>query len=773
MSKQSSKKSSAKSTNRSAKKFGLWSRLMQVLIIISCVGAAYILWLDYRIHTEFEGRKWTVPARVYARPLDIYIGQIGVTGPLDRSLRVNNYHAAPVLSEPGQFRRRANGYEIFLRAFDYWEGQVAADRYRIEIDAGVISAITAITTGVSVPVLRMEPELIGKIYPDHNEDRTLLGPDDVPAFLINALIAVEDHQFYNHFGVDVRGIARAFWVNLSSGELSQGGSTLTQQLVKNFFLTQERTLSRKLNEMMMAILLERRYNKEEILLAYLNEVYLGQDGLRGVHGFGGAAEFYFNKPLTELRTDQLALLAGMVRGASVYNPRRYPERALSRRNLVLKMMVEENYLDADAVAALLALPLDVSTEPGGGGSRYPAFLDLARRQLLVNYQPEDLQNEGLRIYTTLDPAIQDKLDASVPRRLASLEKQRSLDAGSLESATVIVSPVKGEVVAISGSRDPDMTGFNRALDAKRPIGSLIKPFIYLTALADPGRYNLLSVVSDESISLRQADGTLWQPDNYDKKSHGQVSLIEAMVNSYNLATIHTGMSTGVDKVIETLRLAGLNSEMQPYPSLLLGAVELSALDVTQIYQTLANGGYRVSLNAIQEVLDSEGNPLQRHQLNMVQALDPDPVFLVNYLMTKVTDIGTAGQLSRYPGLGMTLAGKTGTTNESRDSWFAGYGDDLLTVTWLGRDDNRPTPFTGASGAMQIWADIMSAIPVRPLNLFSPESITWTGDLHLRFEGSCMPIGSVPYAGPNPPDSPALCQPVNNDKPGFWPFRWFQ
>ena len=771
MTRQPAKKPSRRSSKRPDKKVWSMSRIIQLIIITCCITAIYILWLDYRIHTEFEGSKWTIPARVYARPLDIYAGQIDATGQIDRSLRVNNYRPGAGLAEPGLYRRLPDGYEIYLRAFDYWDGHVPAERYRIEMDAGVVSAISVMGTAESVPVLRMEPELIGKIYPDHNEDRTLLGPQDVPAFLINALIAVEDRQFYSHFGIDLRGIARAFWINITRAEVSQGGSTLTQQLVKNFFLTQERTLSRKLNEMIMAILLERRYSKDEILLAYLNEVYLGQDGARGVHGFGGAAEFYFNKPLSELHDDQLALLAGMVRGASVYNPRRQPDRALSRRNLVLKVMAEQGYIDVTTATGLQKQALDVHEQSGGAGSKYPAFLELARRQLLVDYRPDDLKNEGLRIHTTLDPATQDKLDIIVSKRVSSLEQQRKLKAGTLESATVVVRPVKGEVVAISAGRDPQMPGFNHALDARRPIGSLVKPFIYFTALSDPGRFNLISAVDDTAISIKQADGSQWKPENYDKTLHGRVSLIEALVNSYNLATVNIGTQTGIEKVIRTLERAGADTKMNPYPSLLLGAVELSPLGVAQIYQTLANGGYRVSLSAIQEVMDSEGRPLQRHQLNIEQALEADPVFLVNFLMTRVADLGTAKQLSRYPGLTLPLAVKTGTTNESRDSWFAGFGEDLLTVTWLGRDDNGPTPFTGASGAMQIWAEIMSAIPARPLNLFSPETVSWTADLELIMEGKCIHLGSIPYTGPFPVTSPLLCKPAaaNRSIP-FRPFR---
>lgn len=761
------KKSASRKPKRSAGSLTWMSRIIQIAIIFSSVMIAYVMWLDYRVHTEFEGRKWTLPARVYARPLDIYIGQEGASRQIDRFLRVNNYRSGEEGTLAGQYRRLPDGYEIHLRAFDYWDGHVASDRYRIRIAGNSIENITRLGNGEVVPLLRMEPELIGKIYPDHNEDRVLVGPEDVPEFLVNALIAVEDRQFYHHFGLDLRGIARAMWINLTRAELSQGGSTLTQQLVRNYFLSLERTFSRKLNEMIMSMLLERRYSKDQILNAYLNEIHLGQDGARGIHGFGTAAEFYFNKPLNELREDQLALLAGIVRGASYYNPRRHPERVLARRNLVLEVMAEQGYLDKGRVTALQGNPLDVSERPGGSGSRYPAFLDLARRQLSQLYDPEHLKNEGLRIYTTLDPAIQDSVDEAVTRRLPGLEKQRGLEAGSLETATVIINPVQGEVVALNGGRNLELTAFNRAIDARRPIGSLVKPFIYLTALSDPSHYNLISPVEDIAISLKQTDGSWWRPDNYDKTTHGQVSLIEALVNSYNLATVNIGMQIGIDKVIDTLQKAGATARMNAYPSLLLGAVELSPMDVTQMYQTLANGGYRVALNTIEEVMDSEGRPLQRHELSIQQSFDPAPVFLTNYLMTRVGDLGTAKSLSgRVP---LPLAVKTGTTNESRDSWFAGFGDELLTVTWIGRDDNGPTPFTGATGAMQIWADIMGAIPAQPLNLLSPENVNWTEDLDVMLQGSCKRIGSIPYIGPSQLNSPLLC----DTRPGFRPFQWLR
>jgi penicillin-binding protein 1B len=773
MQKRSSSKTSSRSSLKTKKNSNLIARLLQLMIIAACVGAGYVLWLDYRIHSEFEGRKWTIPARVYARPMDIYLGQNLLREQVERSLMANFYQLVPELSGPGQYRRHTDGIEIFLRAFDYWDGHISAAHYRLTFSAGKVHHIEALASGALTPVIRLEPELIGKIYPDHNEDRNLIGSDDVPVFLIEALIAVEDQNFYSHFGLDFRGIFRAFWVNFRSGEIAQGGSTLTQQLVKNFFLTEERTFSRKVNEMIMAVLLEQRYSKQQILHAYLNEVYLGQNGAQSIHGFGTAAEFYFNKPLQELREDQLALLVALARGASFYNPQRNPERALERRNLVLRLMAEQSYLDQQKLATFQKRPLDIAVSPGRSQLRYGSLIDLARRQLLQNYKLEDLKNEGLRIYTTLDPAIQNKLEESIERRVADLESGRKLAAGTLESATVIVNISNGEVLAISGSRYTHLAGFNRALDAKRQVGSLLKPFVYLTALSNPAQYNLLSVIEDTAISLKQSDGSIWQPGNYDKVFHGSVSLIESLANSYNLATVRLGMNIGLDKVMNTLVRAGMTTRANAFPSMLLGAVDLSPFEVTQMYQTIANGGFRVPLNVIREVLDSEGKPLQRRELNIVQALDSQAVFLTNYLLTKAVEVGTARQLSRYFESNHILAGKTGTTNESRDSWFAGYDDELLTVNWLGRDDNQPTPFTGASGAMQIWADIMRSISTRPLELFAPDTITWTDEQEIRFTGDCVNIGKVPFVANNMPENKLTCQALSDSvRSRFNPLNWF-
>ncbi len=744
-------KKSRKATSLKNKKFTVSPLLiLQLFIIIICLGLSYFLWLDYRIHSEFKGKRWSLPTRVYAKPLEIYLGQRLTLAQIEHSLKATNYQFTGVVTRPGQYQKRDQTIEIYGRSFDYWGGQEDAARYRVSVISGEVNRIDDSITGNQLTHVRLEPQLIGKVYPDHNEDRILVRYDEVPQFLYDALLSVEDRGFYSHFGIDLYGILRAFLVNIRSGDIVQGGSTVTQQLVKNYFLTRERTLTRKINEMFMAVLLERRYSKKAILEAYINEIYLGQHGARSIHGFGTAAEYYYRKPLPELNRAQLALLIGLVRGASYYNPRAHPERAKARRDLVLKLMHQQKHLDNNDLLALQSQPLQIIEKPGWSQSKYPAFLDLAKRQLLEDYNIADLKNEGLRIFTTLDPIIQDTAEQKVLRRIESLEKDHSLPPDSLETASVIVRPENGEIVALIGGRDRDQAGFNRVVDARRPIGSLIKPFVYLTALSEPDAYNILSELMDSKISLPQKDDTTWQPDNYDHLQHGPITLIEAFVNSYNLATIHLGMSVGLEKIVKTLQNAGIKSGINPFPSLLLGSIDISPLQVAQSYQTLANGGYRVPIKTIRAVLDNQGKPLQRHQLEIEQVFDSGAVYLTNYLLTWVVKIGTARQLGQSFVNNETLAGKTGTTNDSRDSWFAGFSDDLLMVIWLGRDDNLPTPFSGATGAMRIWSDIMASLKIRSLNQVAPDEINWQEISGIKFKDSCLALNSIPYlTGSNP------------------------
>ena len=752
-----SRKSKARRSNTGTTSSSYKYLILQLLVISLLCGVAYVVWLDHRVTSEFEGKRWSLPARVYARPLELFIGASITKDELNKVLNSLGYQHVASLHGSGQYRKQANSIRLISRVFDFWDRQEHSRRIRIEFSGGRIQSITNESNAEQLSVFRLEPQLIGKIYPEHNEDRVLMPYSDVPIFLVDALVAVEDRNFYRHFGIDLKGILRAMVSNITSGGLRQGGSTLTQQLVKNYFLTSDRTFSRKINEVIMAVLLEQHYSKAEIMSAYINEIYLGQHGARGVHGFGTAAEYYFSRPLNELRTEEIALLVALVRGASYYNPRSHPDRALKRRNLTLNLMRQQGYLSSAEANKVIARPLRISEKPSWSSAKYPAFLDLVRRQLQKDYQPEDLRNEGLRIFTTLNTRYQDIVEQSVPKRLTSLEKQKQLSVGTLQAAGVITSVETGEVLALVGGRNKASNDFNRALDAIRPIGSLVKPAVYLTALMQAGKYNSLTLIEDESISLKQYDGTVWQPKNYDNKTHGNIALHTALAKSYNLATVNLGMKLGLNKIVKTLHALGLEADIPEYPSLLLGSLNLSPLQVTQMYQTLASGGFQVPLRTIKEVLDKNGKPLQRYGLELKQTVESKSVFITRHLLSEVASSGTARSIAaRLPG-SLPLAGKTGTTNELRDSWFAGFGDDVLGVIWLGRDDNQSSRLTGSSGALQIWIDIMQDLKPKPLSFVTPEGVEWVKILHdLRVPDDCSAAVAYPFVQAYLPEISGTC-----------------
>ena len=726
-------------------------RYIHLLIIVLCSGAGYVLWLDYRVQAEFAGQRWSLPARVYASAAEIYVGQALTVARTEALLVRSGYRRASAVEQPGSYRRAESHIDFMSRELHFWDGLQESRLLRVSQQRGKVREIRDLTTQQTLPLIRVEPELIGRIYPDSYEDRMPVAWDEVPPALIQALLAVEDRNYFSHHGVDPRGMLRAAYHNILNRKLAQGGSTITQQLVKNFFLSPERTLLRKFNEIIMAVLLERRYSKQEILVAYINEVYLGQQGRRSVHGFNAAAEFYFARPLSELRVEQIALLAGLVRGASWYNPRRHPERATQRRNLVLDLMLSQGYLDADVHSQARRQPLNLSVQPRWVAGKYPAFLQLVKSQLLRDYAIGDLRSKGLRIFTTLDTARQDSAEQVVRQQLQRLERGAALKSGTLQAASVFVQTSSGAILSLVGGRDAEYTGFNRAVDASRPIGSLVKPFVYYTALTEPRRYALSSSLSDADIAIRQADGSFWRPDNYDGRNHGQVSLLEALAKSYNKATVRLGQQLGLQQVIDTLARAGASEPIEPFPALLLGVLELTPLQVAQLYQTLANGGFFVPVNSIREVLDSDGNALRRYGLEVRQTLQAEAAYLTGFMLTQAVNHGTGRGLRRIVPQRLPLAGKTGTTNELRDSWFAGYGDDITGVVWLGRDDNRPTSFSGASGALQLWGNMVKRQDLGSVDLPPPPDIGFLEDVNLPFAGACVRFRRLPYVlGFRPP-----------------------
>lgn len=726
------------------------------MILLSCGLAAYVMWLDFVIQSRFEGRRWALPARVYARPMEVFSGARISPAGMERELIDTGYRSSAVLSGPGDFVRHDRSVDLFSRSFDFWDGRRPSRRIRIAFNSNGVAGITDLETSEPVGIFRLDPELIGKIYPVRKQDRVLVRLRDVPRDLVEGLVAVEDRHFFTHPGIDIKGMLRALLVDIRQRRLAEGGSTLTQQLVKNYFLKNKRTFSRKINEIIMALLLERHYTKKEILDAYINEVYLGQHGATGIRGFGTASEFYFRRPLSELRVDQIALLIGLVRGASYYDPRRHPRRALGRRNLVLDLMCKRGVLPCKAADIARRRPLDVAPTPLWTQAKFPTFIDLVHRELLKLYRPEDLRTEGLRIFTTIDPQLQERVAADVRTTVARLERERHLHSGTLQTGLVVVNPSDGDVIAALGGRTDQYGDFDRALDARRPIGSLVKPFIYLTALELPGRFNLLSPLDDSALSVREPDGKVWAPENYDRRTHGRVPILEALANSYNIATVRLGLGLGLNKVIETLHAAGYAGPVPAYPATLLGAIGASPLEIAQMYQVLANGGFRIELNGVRDVLDRQGRALKRHDLELSQALNPKATFLTDFLLTKVVELGTAHELSTEFADRLPLAGKTGTTNDLRDSWFAGFGSSLLAAVWLGRDDNRPARFTGATGAMRIWSAVMKAAQIQPLTTPAPAGIGWIHDVNVKFDGRCMTLPAVPFEQPYRPSDWPSC-----------------
>lgn len=698
--------------------------------------AIYGIHLDEVVRSKFEGQRWALPARVWARPLELYVGRRLTPDQFETELRRLNYRAVPQPRADAQYRRQGERFVVWTRPFRFWDGAEPERHLEIAFAEGQVSELIDADSGQELALVRLDAMLIANIYPTHNEDRILVRYQDLPPLLIKALIAVEDRNFFQHIGVDPRAIVRAAISNLRAGTVVEGASTLTQQLVKNFYLNAERTLKRKFNEAYMAVLLERHYSKEEILEAYANEIYLGQDGDRAIHGFGLASEFYFNLPLKELDIPKIALLVGLAQAPSAYDPRRNPDAALRRRNLVLDLMAREGVIaQAEAERAKRA-PLGIQDGGGRPAGSYPDFIGLVRQQLRRDYRDEDLRSEGLNIFTTLDPLVQATVERALAKQLPVLEKQRGMRPGTLEAAAVVASVEQGEVLAIAGGRQPGYAGFNRALHSVRPIGSLVKPPIYLLALSKPERYTLTTPIPDQPVSLPDGNKR-WEPKNYDRKVYGSVPLHSALARSLNLATVNLGLDLGVKNVVETLYKMGAQRRIRVVPSVLLGAVSLSPLEVTQIYQTIAAGGYRAPLRAIREIVDARGRPLNRYPLAIEPVVDPKAAYLLTWAMQRVVTNGTARWLGAQLPKGMTMAGKTGTTDEKRDSWFAGFSGDKVAVVWVGRDDNQPIGLAGAEGALRVWGDFMLALDNEPLPEIPPEGVVLVD--------ACGQTG-VPYIG---------------------------
>jgi len=752
----------------------IWRYVLAVVLLCVLVLAVYVVHLDRIVTSQFEGRRWTLPAQVYAAPQELYTGEALSAPDLEHELLRLQYRRVDQIDRPGSYSRQGDRFQISLRPARFADEARPATVLNVASSGAAIAAIADIT-GKDVAIARLEPLLIGSIFPIHGEDRIVVTPQQVPPMLPAALKAVEDRNFDTHIGVDPLGVLRAIWVDARSGQFEQGGSTLTQQLVKNYFLDSRRTAGRKIREAIMAVLLEMHFSKTDIMTAYINEIQLGQDGDRAIRGFGLASQFYFGKPLVELDVSQVATLVAVARGPSYYDPRRHPDRALKRRNVVLGLMADQKIIPAADARAAQARALGVMGR--GSGGYYPAYLDLVRRTLRRDYREEDLTEAGLAIFTNLEPRTQELAEKILDRELTRLDHLHKTMGAPLEGAVVVTAPQSGDVTAVIGGREAGFDGFNRALDARRPIGSLVKPFVYLAAI-ETGRYNPASIIQDVPVSIKVPGSPDWQPENFEHDINGPIPMVKGLARSLNLATINLGMDIGLDTVRHSLQRFGIEEDPPRIPSLLLGTFGLTPLEVAQLYTGLANGGFKSNLRAVSAVLSADGKALKAFNLDVAPVAQPDAVFEVQMMMEQVIQRGTGVAAQSILPTGVVVAGKSGTSSDLRDSWFAGFSGNAVAVVWVGYDDDRVTGLTGSAGALGVWDRLLTAIGPTSVSSVMPESLhPVTIDFNTGYlpAANCSPQPVTVYVPMSftPPAAPAGCtafgphEPSLLDRAGKW------
>ena len=691
------------------------------LIVLSVISLATVAIIDSRVTNKLDGVLWTIPAKVYSRSLDLAEGSIVNKSNLLRELEMLSYFNNKSPSKPGEFVYKRNNLKIFLRGYEDQKSGL----FEIFFKDGKVTKITN-QIGFPVDVVKLEPIAIGGMFPSHMEDRILLSWSQVPSILIDTILSVEDQNFFNHNGISFKSISRAFFTNVKAGDIEQGGSTITQQLAKNLFFTSEQTIKRKVLEAISALLIEFHYSKEEILLAYINDVFLAQSGKRAVHGFGMGAQHFFGTSVSNLETDQIALLVGMLKGPSLYNPRRNPNNATNRRNLVLGILKKERHINSSSLEEYRSRPLRVVAPSFRSETKYPAFHDLVRLELRDNYEDAELRTQGLKIQTNLDPVLQESLENSIKETKAQLIKKYGKSLIQLEGAAIAVNSSSGEIQAVVGSSNPSKFGFNRSINAIRPIGSLVKPFIFLTALNKYDEYNLTTILDDSKLSIKSG-GNIWEPNNFDKKFHGKIPLHVALWQSYNIASARLGIELGYESVQDTFSKLGIKKSIERYPSLFIGSFEISPFDAIQSYQTIAADGFYSPLRSIRDIKDLKGDIDLSYPYKIEQRIRPEPVHLLKFAMKQTFISGTARGYTRKKIEFWQAGGKTGTSDDQRDSWFVGFAGELLVLVWLGFDDNRPTPLTGRSGALEVWKNFINDIqpPSIEKNSFSRIKYVWT------------------------------------------------
>ncbi|MBG6248662.1 bifunctional glycosyl transferase/transpeptidase [Candidatus Symbiopectobacterium sp. PLON1] len=725
---------------------------IKLSLVFAVVLALYGVYLDSQIRSRIEGKVWQLPAAVYGRMVNLEPGMSYSQKEMINLLEGMQYRQVSRITRPGEFSVRGNTIDILRRPFDFPDGKEGQINARLIFTNDRLAQIQNLENLRNFGFFRLDPRLITMMQSPNGEQRLFVQRSGFPDLLVDTLVATEDRHFYQHDGISFLSIGRAFLANITAGRAVQGGSTLTQQLVKNLFLTNERSLWRKANEAYMALIMDYRYSKDRILELYLNEVYLGQSGNDQIRGFPLASIYYFGRPVNELSLDQQALLVGMVKGASLYNPWRNPQLTLERRNLVLRLLQNQQIIDEGLYNMLSARPLGVQPK-GGVITPQPAFMQLVRQELRQRLGDKVKDLSGVKIFTTLDPVSQDATEKAVEEGIPALRAARNVS--DLESAMVVVDRFSGEIRAMVGGARTQYAGFNRAMQARRPVGSLAKPPTYLTALSQPDTFRLNTWLADEPLSLKQQNGQVWQPNNYDRQFRGRVMLVDALANSLNVPTVNLGMTVGLEQISNTLQRLGIPKEViQPVPAMLLGAISLTPMEVAQEYQTIASGGNRAPLSALRSVIAEDGRVLYQSLPQAERAVSTQAAYLTLYGMQQVVERGTSRSLAvKFPNY--HLAAKTGTTNDLRDSWFAGVDGKEVAITWVGRDNNGPAKLTGANGALTLYRRYLENQTPLALMLTPPEGIaTMTVDSGGQFICNGSAGRALPVWTENPQ---ALCQ----------------
>lgn len=699
---------------------GLFKLFVFFLVLsgLSAIGVGiHVKRLERIVEKKFSSvvRRWNIPSRVYSDAEYLYpgvdLGRREIVKKLDRL----GYRKVVSVQGPGDFSLQPGAIDIHLHDFTYPGEKFTGFPIRLETQNQILKRVIDLESGEELPLVKLEPEEMAAIFDEQMEDRTIITLKECPQHLLEAIILVEDERFFKHKGVDPVAIVRAAAADLLAMKIVQGGSTLTQQLVKNFFLTSKKAFRRKINEALMAIILERKHSKAEILEAYLNEIYLGQRGATSVTGVAEAAKHYFAKNIDQISLAEAALLAGIIRNPSFYSPFRNQETAVARRDFVLKKLFEKEIIDAQqyeqAVAEELITP---KLELKPVFARY--FIDFLKTQLGDFYPEEVLETEGLRLFTTLDMTVQFAAKQALEEGLAELEKKfghllpEEYRQGKLQGCIVALSPQNGYVRAMVGGRDYGESQFNRCTQAFRQPGSAFKPFVYLTAL-DPDRagktYTLATLVEDKGFEIQTPEGP-WSPKNYDEKEHGSVTLRKALENSYNIATARLALDVGLEKIVRSAHDAGISSPLSPFASLALGVFEVSPLELAAAYTVFPNRGLKAKALSIIHVMTPDSEVLEKETLKIQRAFAEAPIALTTSAMQGVLERGTAASAKAFGFYGVA-AGKTGTTSSYRDAWFVGFTPELLALVWVGFDDNTPMQMSGARAALPIWSAFMKKI----------------------------------------------------------------